>query len=462
MRQVPARNSGVILALMLVMVAILSLVALSQLFVMRSEVAAAAAQRQGSQARTTAMSGIHRAMALLLEKPDDLGSRYNNPEVFRHQLVSGKPDDGWFFTVFCDDLGEGGTIRFGLEDEAGKINVNLAPKPVLTMLPGVTDELADCLLDYIDADSTPRPNGAEQDYYDQLAKPYQIKNGPLATLEELLLVKGFTGSIVFGEDANRNGILDPNENDADASFPPDNSDGQLDRGLRCLATAISYEYNLTSAGQKRTNINTADAAALKKAGLPDATANFIAAARQQGVVFTDPSQLLEMTIDAADPKNPNNKVKMPSGVTVENLPLALDVLTTGGKPYNGQEVLFGRVNVNVAPKQVLVCLPGMTEEIAQRIVDLRGELEAAEGSTIAWIYAQNVVSADVFKKVAPMLTARSKQFRLRSYGYSLSSGRFCCLEAIIDVAGGKPRISYLRDLTRLGMPFSPAAAAGQE
>jgi hypothetical protein len=169
-----------------------------------------------------------------------------------------------------------------------------------------------------------------------------------------------------------------------------------------------------------------------------------------------------MKLDVADPKNPNNKTQISSPVTTENLPAVLDQLTTGGFPYNGQEVLFGRVNINVAPKAALMALPGVSEEIAQRIIDLRGQLQPDERTTIAWLCAQNVVSADVFKQVAPLLTARSKQFRLRSYGYSMVSGRFCYLEAIIDIAEGRPRISYLRDLTRLGMPFAPSVAAGQQ
>jgi hypothetical protein len=33
------------------------------------------------------------------------------------------------------------------------------------------------------------------------------------------------------------------------------------------------------------------------------------------------------------------------------------------------------------------------------------------------------------------------------------SGRYRVLEVMIDLAEGKPVITYLRDLTRLGMPF---------
>ena len=37
--------------------------------------------------------------------------------------------------------------------------------------------------------------------------------------------------------------------------------------------------------------------------------------------------------------------------------------------------------------------------------------------------------------------------------YGVPSGRYRVLDVIIDVAGERPRISYLRDLTKLGMPI---------
>jgi hypothetical protein len=55
--------------------------------------------------------------------------------------------------------------------------------------------------------------------------------------------------------------------------------------------------------------------------------------------------------------------------------------------------------------------------------------------------------------VAPYLTARSFQFRCHVLGYGLPSGRYRIAEAVIDVAGDVPAIIYLRDLTRLGIPF---------
>lgn len=455
------RSRGTILVLVLVVVAILSLVTVSQLLTTRSQVAAAAATRRGLEARAVAMSGIHRAMALLLTAGGQFEAWHDNPAVFQEQRVTGEGETGWHFTVFADNPEDPTNVRYGLGDEAGKINLNIATEQMLLALPNMTPELVDALLDYRDADSNTRPYGAEQDYYNALPRPYQIKNGPLATLEELLLVKGFDGSIVFGEDANRNGLLEANEDDGQESFPPDDGDGQLNRGLRHLATAVSYEPNVSSDGSDRININNADvnnlADDLEAAGIDPATANFIVAARRANVTWADPSQLLLATVEVDDPGGGGRRVQVSSGLDKDDLHLVMDKLTTGGArhPTTGQEVLFGRVNLNSAPLEVLRALPGLDENAAQQIVDVRGGLDERTRSTTAWIYTQDVVSPDAFKQVAPFVTARSYQYHVRSFSYNAEIGRFCVLEAVIDLAGGAPRITYLRNLTYLGVPFAP-------
>ena len=97
-----------------------------------------------------------------------------------------------------------------MTDEASKLNVNTATESNLMRLPKMTAPLAQALLDFLDTDDTPRPDGAEQEAYDSLPNPYAVRNGPLATLDELLLVRGFTPALLDGEDANRNFILAPN------------------------------------------------------------------------------------------------------------------------------------------------------------------------------------------------------------------------------------------------------------
>lgn len=92
-------------------------------------------------------------------------------------------------------------VRHGLTDEASKLNVNVASAGSLGKLPRVSATMAAALVDFLDADDIPEPEGAEQEYYSALARPYTIRNGPLASLDELLLVRGFTAEILHGSAA---------------------------------------------------------------------------------------------------------------------------------------------------------------------------------------------------------------------------------------------------------------------
>jgi len=94
-------------------------------------------------------------------------------------------------------------IFYGLMDESSKININKAPLQVLkNMLENVgeveTEEVADianAIIDWRDIDVIVSPNGAENEYYEGLKRPYPCKNDDFQIPEELLLVKGMTPDI---------------------------------------------------------------------------------------------------------------------------------------------------------------------------------------------------------------------------------------------------------------------------
>ena len=129
------------------------------------------------------------------------------------------------------------------------------PASRLLMIPGMTYELADAILDFIDDDETPRTYGCESEYYGGLQPAYSSKNSPLESLDELLQVRGVTPEYLYGEDFNRNGLLDPNENDGDASWPPDNADGAMQFGWSVYLTVFGREKNTRWDGSTRININ---------------------------------------------------------------------------------------------------------------------------------------------------------------------------------------------------------------
>jgi general secretion pathway protein K len=100
-------------------------------------------------------------------------------------------------------------VQVTVEEESGKLNLNaivnprgepdVIYRPIAERLfkkLGLQPELLDAVTDWIDASDEPRPSGAETGYYQTLKPPYAAKNGPLETLEELRLVKGFDKATV--------------------------------------------------------------------------------------------------------------------------------------------------------------------------------------------------------------------------------------------------------------------------
>jgi len=459
-----------VLYAILMITAIATMIAASIMFRMQAEVAASGSYVRGDQAWSTAFSGIKHAMAILAQPPSE-GGNYDNPDLYASQFVCSDGGDDWYFTIYAYNDQDDTEVRYGVTDTAGKININTAPRKVLEGLPNMTAELVDCLIDFRDSDDEPQENGAEQEYYNQLAHPYAIRNGSLMTVEELLLVKGFDGTLVYGEDANFNTLLDPNEDDGEDTHPDDDGDGILNRGLQSLLTTIAYERNVDSENQARININgNVDSRALRRA-VGRSTAEFIEFCKAGGKKFTHPSELLNMSYTSkssgssgssgrsrwsrrrrgGSSSSSQSETRQSPVRSASSLAKVLDKLTVS----SSSAVWGATININTAPPEALLAvLGGDNADLVDRIVSIRADLTPEEKATTAWLYANDLVGADRFKAIAPLLTARGFQYRIRVVGYGTNSGRYCVLEAIVDLGSTSPRVLYLRDLTSLGMPFA--------
>ena len=144
---------------------------------------------------------------------------------------------------------------------------------MLMALPGMTEDVADAILDWLDADDEPRPLGAEfEDYYLNLQPAYKPANGPIDSIEQLLLVRGVTPQLLFGYDENRNGVLDAAESvRMNQGMPAGMSPGSLPAmssdpnaapppplGWAPYLTLQSLEKNVAADGTARVNINSDD------------------------------------------------------------------------------------------------------------------------------------------------------------------------------------------------------------
>ena len=86
--------------------------------------------------------------------------------------------------------------RMQIVDAGSLLNVNTATATQFALLP-LTQDQVDSLLDWREAGTQPRADGAKDAYYNALTQPYNAKLGPLDTVNELLLVKGWTGQTLY-------------------------------------------------------------------------------------------------------------------------------------------------------------------------------------------------------------------------------------------------------------------------
>lgn len=296
------RAPGFVLLIVLVVIAVLSLAAYTFSELMISHQDAAKLSSRQLQARTLVESGAEYTRSMLMQSRQarmDNGGVYDNATVFQRLVVMDEvdPNDQGAFSIVAANMDSSGVLegtRYGLEDESSRLNLNsllIADKvqgggrQILMSLPGMTEDVADAILDWLDEDDEPREFGAEYDYYSGVDPPYAPKNGPFQTVEELLLVRGVTPAMLFGRDVNRNGMVDPHEVNMPLPDGMDNGDGSLDRGWSAYLTLFSMEKNVNSSGQPRINLNQDDLEQLHSqlsSVFSQEWANFIVLYRQNG------------------------------------------------------------------------------------------------------------------------------------------------------------------------------------
>lgn len=519
----PQSRGGMALIVVLVVIAALVFAALTFAELMLMEDAGGRFAVRRAQVRLAAESAVDMLRAFLAtdeQSQVDAGGWYDNQQRFLGQLVV----DGTLarnrcrFSVVSPKYEDGYAVgvRYGLEDESGKINLNTliameeasegVGRGLLMALPGMDEYTADAILDWLDADDEPRQFGAESEYYGTLDTPYQPRNGPLETLEELLLVRDVTPWRLFGADMNRNGLLDAGEPDPASIAELDNSEGTMDCGWAPYLTLWSAGLNLRSDGQPKIDVNQDDMETLYQEletvfGAQWAT--FIVAYRQQQKPYeeqeqqegennneqgrreggnnnqqlekeTEPSGQLDLSQpgrlklqSVLDLIGQQVKVKYqdqerekvlispfseePDAMS-SYLPELMDVLTT-----EKATVLPGRININQAPRAVLEAIPGMTSEIVDQILSARAAdptTAPAEHRQPTWILCEGIVTLEQMKEILPLVCGAGAYLRAQVVGLYDDGGPFSRLEVVLDSSKQPAAIVFWRDVGHLGPGYS--------
>ena len=535
----PRPRGGYVIFAVLVVVVVLSLVAYRFAESMTGEFRAGVRSNDDAQVKLAAVSGLHYAAAVLSDRTtfyEELdGNPFDNPDIFEQfdvPTAGGVPNANKqaSFSIRCVALTTGGTFeqRFGVIDEGGKLNVNslIALDPtgellynVLMKLPGMLAEVADAIVDWVDADDDARASGAESAYYSSLSTPYKAKNGPLNSLDELLLVKGVTPYLLYGGDTNRNGVQDDGEPDAT-------------RGLADYLTVYGRELNVDMAGTARIYLNGDDLDTLGKqlaGAVGDELATYIVAAKVfsakpvatavVATVTTATTTTLDADKDAVLAKATLTLSQRPTvTATTEQLQAAIQakvaLSATSGTRVKSLMDLIGtqitlprapdakkddpdavaysplndpakrndllaklldkttvrqaiemvpRLNVNTAPREVLLAVPGLTEELADKLIAQRPNQLPTDPGTVsaAWLVTTDTIPSAQFKQMEKYLTGSTMVYRVQSIGYFKSgTGPAARMEAVIDTNQGAPRFLFVRDLSDLENPrgFRPPPA----
>jgi DNA uptake protein ComE-like DNA-binding protein len=373
------------------------------------------------------------------------------------------------YTVFAT-IGNDGTPRYGLTDECAKININTADAKLLGRLTPMENGLAELIVALWE----------EVDAFEDL--------------RGLLPIDGVDQLDLYGEDQNDNGLLDSNENDGEQSWPPDNGDGVLDRGLSAYLTVWSAARDVDADGEVRINLSddSADEIAGALADVSEQQADSIVYHRNKNS-FSSVLDLLNVGLVEKVKKvgNSDGNSGQPGGQPRENQEAHQGQNTgnvqqeqegkederaenpeegtppdaekeaeaarqkeeeseftyneTGQKAFDEEsfrkiadrvtveeeEFAPGRINVNTASLEVLACLPGLDESIALAIIHERQS--RADGFTsLVDLLDVSGIDFEQLKGLYGIAAVRSDVFALRSFGVLKNSRVFASVSAVVD------------------------------
>ena len=407
------------LAILAGLVALVATIVASQQIALRAEESRINSER----ALVAAQAGAQRALTTLADTIQDT----SNPQTgttLASTTVQGQAQmqtDEWY------TLGDKGNERFTvgnssfrieIVDAGGFVNLNTALEPQLDLLPLTTEQVA-AILDWREAAPTStRAEGAKDDYYQGLTKPYNAKLRRFDSVDELLDVRYFTPADVWQVTTNTTGT-------GNAALPA-LADGR-EPVLADLVTVDSYVPQLAPRGGPLVNINTQNVnPRLVQAGISQPTADLLAPRTPPGQTprFADLGAVLALVANPADRA------------------AVLDNVTTS--PATRVE---GKINLNTASEAVLMSIPNMTQDLAQAIVSYQstGFTKLSD-----LLQVSGFADANSLRQFAGYFTVRSSVFLVRVVGEC--NGSKAALEFVVDTSTGTPHIVKMHDQPYTDMP----------
>ncbi|MSU68289.1 MAG: hypothetical protein EXS40_06900 [Opitutaceae bacterium] len=345
---------------------------------------------------------------------------------------------------------------FGLIDEASKLNLNTATRAMLTELPSMTPELVEAIITWRRAANAQAGGGADtgggsESVYARLEPPRLNKGGPFESVDELRLVVGATLDILLGEDTNRNGALDANEDDGESSAPRDDQDGQLLSGIFEYITVHSRQPNTRADGTRRVNVTN---------GSGQNRQQLIQLLLSKNIEQQRVATIVNLAFgpptgqggsggpggQGGQPARPDltsvAEFMVASGMTAEEFVLIhADITTATGATQQGL------VNVNTASEAVLACIPGIGLANASTLAAYR-MANPDVLTSFAWL--TRVLPPAAIRQAGRFITDQSYQFTADIAAVGRFGRGYCRQKVVFDTRTSTPRIIFHQDLSAYG------------
>lgn len=394
---------------------------------MRGEASIAANAAAAREAAITQRGAEQYVLALLAETSDDtiplelLGEEY---------FVDVRIGNGRFWIV-RPDYNDPTLPAFGLVDESAKIDLNTVNYGDLLRLPGMTEQLAASIIDWRDEDDDITEGvGAESQTYLGRSPAHEAKNAPFENVEELLLVEGMTPELLYGPETQPPlGITGGLLGDTGGLFAVEQYQR---RGFFDLFTVWSQAPTTAPDGRVRLDVDG------DEQPLRDLVTEIIGGSRADEINsrLDDEDNIFEFAMDA--------------DITSDEL-RQLEPYLMAGDPQQG---IRGRVNVNSAPREVLLTADDdLADDQVELILTARPAATVQYPGTMAWLLD---TAPDGAEEIGERIVARGSFFSADIVALSGNGRGFRRVRIAVDASdSAAPQIVYRRDLTDRGWPLDP-------
>jgi type II secretory pathway component PulK len=324
------------------------------------------------------------------------------------------------------------SYSYGIVDESRKININTAATDMLLKLPNMTSDVAAAISDWRNPDSAVADEGAESDYYLLLDPPYYCKNSPFETVEELRLVRGVTAPFLYGQDANRNSVIEAAEEISETGAPTFTTSATA-FGIYNMVTVYGAEPNTNASGARRVNVNSASNGAIAgvlRRAMSGARLTAVQALARQNRPFRN-------IIDFSFSVN----------LTPAEFAAIADLITT-----RNAQTSTGLLNVNTASRDALLCLPGLEVADADALIAKRSA-SGVDLTNIAWVAAAIARAKAI--AIGDLITTKSYFYSADIVAVSGDGRAYKRYRAVLDARQSPPQVVYWKDITHLGWPLAP-------